>query len=62
MRSFRPASLALGSLVALSVSPAANATTKETQPETRSNPVIATPEGAKAQLHSGGVGYSVSAR
>jgi hypothetical protein len=41
----------------LLLSSATKATTTYTEPQTRSNPVVATPEGAKAQLHSGGVGY-----
>jgi hypothetical protein len=34
------------------------ATTEDTAPETRSNPVIATPEAVKADFHSGGIGYT----
>ena len=37
---------------------AAKSTTEDTRAETRSNPTIATPEAAKAQLHSGGIGYT----
>ncbi len=49
-------SLALGLALALLRGPA-YATTEDTQPQTRSNPVIATPEAVKADFHSGGVGY-----
>jgi len=47
--------LALGT--ALSLTPLRlSATTEDTEPETRSNPVIATPEAVKADFHSGGIG------
>ena len=42
----------------LAFASAAQATTTDTRAETRSNPEIATPEAVKAQLYSGGVGYT----
>ncbi len=50
-------SFALGFALVLLRAPA-SATTEDTQPQTRSNPVIATPEAVKADFHSGGVGYT----
>ena len=37
---------------------AAHATTEDTRAKTRTDPVVATPEVAKAQLYSGGLGYT----
>lgn len=54
--SLRPFAL-VSMLGFLAVVPA-SATTEDTKPQTRSNPVIVTPEAVKADFHSGGVGYT----
>ena len=42
----------------LAFASAAHATTDDTRAKTQSDPVIAMPEAAKVQLHSGGIGYT----